>query len=81
MSEYLNGLIEHLELTEAQKLSKMNYDKSYNDKKEQEQEQEPKDPNDNLDSMQKQLKKEDIMSIKDDTARQAEIAKNITLFK
>lgn len=79
MSEYLNGLIEHLELTEAQKLSKMNYDKSYNDKKEQE--QEPKDPNDKLDSTQKQLKKENIMSIKDDTARQAEIAKNIKLFK
>lgn len=77
MSEYLNGLIESLELTEAQKLSKMNYDKSYNDK----QEQEPKDPNDKLDSTQKQLKKENIMSIKDDTARQAEIAKNIKLFK
>lgn len=77
MSEYLNGLIEHLELTEAQKLSKMNYDKSYNDKKEQE----PKDPNDNLDSTEIQLKKENIMSIKDDTARQAEIAKNIKLFK
>ncbi|MEB7811098.1 hypothetical protein [Staphylococcus xylosus] len=79
MSEYLNGLIEHLELTEAQKLSKMNYDKSYNDKKEQE--QEPKDPNDKLDSTEIQLKKENIMSIKDDTARQAEIAKNIKLFK
>lgn len=77
MSEYLNGLIESLELTEAQKLSKMNYDKAYNDK----QEQEPKDPNDKLDSTQKQRKKEDIMNIKDDTARQAEIAKNITLFK
>ncbi|MEB7746052.1 hypothetical protein NGB19_04550 [Staphylococcus equorum] len=79
MSEYLNGLIEHLELTEAQKLSKMNYDKAHNDKKEQE--QEPKDPNDKLDSTEIQLKKENIMSIKDDTARQAEIAKNITLFK
>lgn len=77
MSEYLNGLIESLELTEAQKLSKMNYDKSYNGK----QEQEPKDPNDKLDSTEIQLKKENIMSIKDDTARQAEIAKNITLFK
>lgn len=77
MSEYLNGLIEHLELTEAQKLSKMNYDKSYNDKKEQE----PKDPNDKLDSTEVQLKKENIMNIKDDTARQAEIAKNISLFK
>lgn len=77
MSEYLNGLIEHLELTEAQKLSKMNYDKSYNDK----QEQEPKDPNGKLDSTEIQLKKENIMSIKDDTARQAEIAKNIKLFK
>lgn len=79
MSEYLNGLIEHLELTESQKLSKMNYDKAYNDK--QEQEQEPKDPNDKLDSTERQLKKENIMSIKDDTARQAEIAKNIKLFK
>lgn len=78
MSEYLNGLIEHLELTEAQNLSKMNYDKSYKDKQEQEK---AENPNDNLDSTQKQLKKEDIMSIKDDTARQAEIAKNITLFK
>lgn len=77
MSKYLDGLIEHLELTESQKLSKMNYDKAYNDK----QEQEPKDPNDKLDSIQRQRKKEDIMSIKDDTARQAEIAKNITLFK
>lgn len=78
MSEYLNGLIEHLELTEAQKLSKMNYDKSYKDKQEQEK---AENPNDHLDSMQIQLKKENIMSIKDDTARQAEIAKNITLFK
>lgn len=77
MSEYLNGLIEHLELTEAQKLSKMNYDKAHKEK----QEQEPKDPNDKLDSTQIQLKKENIMSIQDDTARQAEIAKNITLFK
>ncbi|PTE85084.1 hypothetical protein BUY79_03180 [Staphylococcus equorum] len=77
MSEYLNGLIESLELTEAQKLSKMNYDKEYNVKKEQE----PKDPNDKLDSIQRQRKKENIMSIQDDTARQAEIAKNISLFK
>ncbi|MDW3988276.1 hypothetical protein QI276_10235 [Staphylococcus saprophyticus] len=78
MSEYLNGLIEHLELTEAQKLSKMNYDKAHKDKQEQEK---AENPNDNLDSTQIQLKKENIMSIKDDTARQAEIAKNISLFK
>ncbi|SUM78689.1 Uncharacterised protein [Staphylococcus saprophyticus] len=78
MSEYLNGLIEHLELTEAQKLSKMNYDKAHKDKQEQEK---AENPNDNLDSTEIQLKKENIMSIKDDTARQAEIAKNITLFK
>lgn len=78
MSEYLNGLIEHLELTEAQKLSKMNYDKAYKDKQEQEK---AENPNDHLDSMQIQLKKENIMSIQDDTARQAEIAKNIKLFK
>jgi hypothetical protein len=78
MSEYLNGLIEHLELTEAQKLSKMNYDKSYNDKQEQ---HKADNPNEHLDSTQKQLKKEEIMSIKNDTARQAEIAKNISLFK
>lgn len=78
MSEYLNGLIEHLELTEAQKLSKMNYDKAHKDKQEQEK---AENPNDNLDSTQIQLKKENIMSIKDDSARQAEIAKNITLFK
>ena len=49
----------------------MNYDKAHKEK----QEQEPKDPNDKLDSTQKQRKKEDIMSIQDDTARQAEIAK------
>lgn len=78
MSEYLDGLIEHLELTEAQKLSKMNYDKAHKDKQEQEK---AENPNDNLDSTERQLKKENIMSIKDDTARQAEIAKNITLFK
>ncbi|MDW4261148.1 hypothetical protein QI238_11320 [Staphylococcus saprophyticus] len=78
MSEYLNGLIEHLELTEAQKLSKMNYDKAHKEKQEQEK---AENPNDNLDSTERQLKKENIMSIKDDTARQAEIAKNITLFK
>lgn len=78
MSEYLNGLIEHLELTEAQKLSKMNYDKAHKDKQEQEK---AENPNDKLDSTERQLKKENIMSIKDDTARQAEIAKNITLFK
>ncbi|MCD8815916.1 hypothetical protein [Staphylococcus arlettae] len=78
MSEYLNGLIEHLELTEAQKLSKMNYDKSYNDKQEQEK---ADNPNKHLDSTEIQLKKENIMSIQDDTARQEEIAKNITLFK
>lgn len=78
MSEYLNGLIEHLELTEAQKLSKMNYDKAHKDKQEQEK---AENPNDKLDSTERQLKKENIMSIKDDTARQAEIAKNISLFK
>ncbi|MGJ5702437.1 hypothetical protein ACSBQ7_09540 [Staphylococcus equorum] len=78
MSEYLNGLIEHLELTEAQKLSKMNYDKSYNDKQEQDK---ADNPNEHLDSTEIQLKKENIMSIKDDTARQEEIAKNISLFK
>lgn len=78
MSEYLNGLIEHLELTEAQKLSKMNYDKAHKDKQEQEK---AENPNDHLDSTERQLKKENIMSIKDDTARQAEIAKNIKLFK
>lgn len=78
MSEYLNGLIEHLELTEAQKLSKMNYDKAHKDKQEQEK---AENPNDNLDSTQIQLKKENIMSIQDDTSRQAEIAKNISLFK
>lgn len=54
MSEYLNGLIEHLELTEAQKLSKMNYDKAHKDKQEQEK---AENPNDNLDSTQIQLKK------------------------
>ncbi|MEB7672722.1 hypothetical protein [Staphylococcus equorum] len=78
MSEYLNGLIEHLELTEAQKLSKMNYDKANKSKQEQEK---AENPNDHLDSTQIQLKKENIMSIQDDTVRQAEIAKNITLFK
>lgn len=78
MSEYLNGLIEHLELTEAQKLSKMNYDKAHKEKQEQEK---AENPNDHLDSMQIQLKKENIKSIQDDTARQAEIAKNIKLFK
>lgn len=78
MSEYLNGLIEHLELTEAQKLSKMNYDKAHKEKQEQEK---AENPNDNLDSTERQLKKENIMSIQDDTARQEEIAKNITLFK
>lgn len=78
MSEYLNGLIEHLELTEAQKLSKMNYDKTHKSKQEQEK---AENPNDHLDSTQIQLKKENIMNIKNDTARQAEIAKNISLFK
>lgn len=78
MSEYLNGLIEHLELTEAQKLSKMNYDKAHKEKQEQDK---AENPNDKLDSTEIQLKKENIMSIQDDTARQAEIAKNITLFK
>lgn len=78
MSEYLNGLIESLELTEAQKLSKMNYDKAHKEKQEQDK---AENPNDKLDSTEIQLKKENIMSIQDDTARQAEIAKNIKLFK
>lgn len=78
MNDYLNGLIEHLELTEAQKLSKMNYDKTFNDKQAQDK---SKNPNKYLNSNEIQLKKENIMSIKDDTARQAEIAKNISLFK
>lgn len=78
MSEYLNGLIENLELTEAQKLSKMNYDKAHSDKQEQ---HKADNPNAHLDSTEIQLKKENIMSIQDDTARQAEIAKNISIFK
>ncbi|MGW8000863.1 hypothetical protein ACWEYI_09860 [Staphylococcus xylosus] len=78
MNEYLNGLIENLELTEAQKLSKMNYDKAHKDKQEQDK---AENPNDKLDSTEIQLKKENIMNIKDDTARQAEIAKNMKLFK
>lgn len=75
-NDEMNKLSEALELSESQRLALYNYSEREAKEKAQTQEQKKE-----LSSLEKNEKRQQIMSIKDANQRQEEIAKHIELFK
>lgn len=77
-NEYLNEMVDELELTDIQQY-RLN---KFTEKKQAEiEEQKNQNPNDHLTDIERNEKREKIMNIKDDSERTNQIAQNRELFR